>query len=258
MGENPTITAIGSCRVHAPVKLMHDAGLATLNNHCVFGFTHTIHEVLQAFDFIEKAKTPPSDLLPYLNATERSLIRTGLDPVHHFETTDVFVVEISSPRELPFQDYFLHIHRTASLLGQAPRKRWWGDLLSHGVNDWQAHIDFEPDDAIGKAVFRSLRRWELREEEVLAGVAKIADRLRGRPVVFVPHVIYDEVGYEIPLRVKLAEMLRAAAIDAGALFYDPSVAVAKYGFAAAMKDSGHYQPEFERHLGIELLNFVRR
>jgi len=135
----PNVSVFGSCRVHTPCSILARAGEIRMTQKNIFGFTHYAKEILQQFELVSGARQAPSRLRPYLNIPSLWKSPPPADFSQFdamFRDTDLFVIEISSIRELVFKALFLQINRVNELVvGENKQKQeWWKNLLRRGRN----------------------------------------------------------------------------------------------------------------------------
>jgi tetratricopeptide (TPR) repeat protein len=260
MFKRLSVTALGSCRIVNPMRNAAQAGLIDLANADVYGYLHTVREVLQFLDFRDGLALPP-EIVPYLAGPR------GLPTRAKPEETCVYLVEISSLKSVMLGEWVLQLNYFTERfrghpnllkvlyaeLGEDQRDRRILDLAAHA--DFAALAPFERHVLAESHVATTTR--ETLERDVLEIVARLP-----RPVVFVTHCnLVDTQGREIESRARISTWMAELARSHGMRVFDPTPHVLAFGVEAAMAEGGasraHYAPAFEAILQEELLHEVR-
>ncbi|WP_424139937.1 hypothetical protein [Roseomonas chloroacetimidivorans] len=247
----PKVTVFGSCRVHTPCTILQKDGKLKLNQKNIFGFTHYTSEILQQFDLICGARQAPARLRPYMNIGENWSAPPPADFSHFgemFRETDLFVVEISSVRQVIFKSIFLQINRVMDQLvkNDAVLKRWWKPMLASGKNDLSAY-PLETVTPVEAEVVRQIRIREQTPGQIVRDIGLILQKL-GKPVLFVSHFNVQTNNKPVPQRQLIIDALRTFEEQPGVSIFDPTEAVVERGTEASLIDFGHYKHEFEPHV----------
>lgn len=245
----PIVTVFGSCRVYTPCTILQKRGLIAMNQQNIFGYTHYTSEIIQQINILTGILKPPSRLLPFLNiAPNWSFPAPGKidDFCENFRETDLFVVEVSSIRELTFKAFVLQINRSRELLGvdDGPQNNWWKHLTRSGVNNFSL-FDESKATPLQTEIAKGLIVREQNEKDIIRDLAKLLDILR-RPTLLVSHFDTDYNGNIIHQRNIVARALRKF-VDGQdtAGFFDPTDLVLDAGITASLQDLGHYRTDFE-------------
>lgn len=262
MAGVPSITVIGSCRVHDPIRAMERDGRATMNQQNIFGYVHNGREVLQQLDIISGRLEVPSRLRPFLNIRAKWNWQPAAPDTaigYRFARTDAFVVEISSIRLLRFKAVHLQINRTRELLASNPRLEsdWWHKLVHRGQNDVAAYEEARDATApkthveVATAAFCT----EQTVDEVYEDIVRI-DELLPAPVLFVSHFNTTATGETVRQRQAIVDAMHEAGARNGIAWYDPTRLVLRTGPEKAIKDAAHYREDFVPRLGEELVKEI--
>ena len=251
-------TTIGTCRIAEPLGAGSQIRSMRRTSASIYGFIHTVPEALQQITYREGGEIP-AELGRYLSP-EGVLAR---NPV---QTPDVFVVEISSLKEIVFGPWFLQINYLERSFRDRP------ELI-----DTFFRLKGERDPAVRRRRFEALpsfagaddlERGVLLEgfvrtttrEELEAGMAEIVRRLEA-PVVFVSHINVPNAGGNlIETRAKLCGWIAEICRRHGYRHFDPTPHVEAFAQARALAEGGqdlnHYTADFKPVLGGILFDTV--
>jgi hypothetical protein len=259
------VSVFGSCRVHTPCSILARTGEIRMTQRNIFGFTHYAKEILQQFELVCGARQAPSRLQPYLNIPPAWKAPPAADFSQFnamFADTDLFVIEISSIRELMFKALFLQINRVNELVvgDDKQKQEWWKNLLRRGRNS----LDLYPIELAGPVeaeVVQLLKFSEQTSRQLEADVEKIVRRA-AKPILFVSHFDLNYQLKPVPQRTIIAEVLQKFDRGGTTALFNPTETVADAGLEKAIIDLGHYKPEFEpviaERLGAKIRNLTEQ
>ncbi len=246
-----SITTIGTCRLADPIGAV--AGRLPLSRNAVgiYGFVHTSKEVLQQIDVLE-GRELPAELRRFIcSATYETPRERG--------GTDLFLVEVSSQKEIHFRGHLLQINCMDRVFQD--RRELFDALFRHKhahERDARARAlgqlpSFAAADETERAVLLEAVVHVTRREELEADLHAIAARLPG-PVVFACHIdVPDAAGRTIESRARLCGWMRELCAAHGYALFDPAPQVAAFGRARALAEDGrdvnHYAAEFQPVVG---------
>ncbi len=260
MTDQLAIGALGSCRVHTPLKILASAGKIKFKPDSVVGYLHNPLEMIQAVKLLKGENKSPVELADLMNIKAPDRLDrvdrfTGL-----FTDADLFVVEISSIRIIELHGWQLQINRVREL------------LKSHGLNGGDVRKLFNPDfdrtaiigkltnspSALAVDLIENGHFHELRGVPLVSALADLRGLLQ-MPVVFVGSVTQKFDGTPIDLRVRIKGGLQWLAQDQeDTLYIDPTRLVEKHGIEVCMADLSHYRTEFEPEVARYILRELRR
>ena len=250
------ITAIGTCRIAHPLARGQKEDRYFLENGRVYGFVHCTKDIIQQIRFIQGELDIPEHLQPFI-FNEGRRASSSLPP----PTTDLYLVEVSSLKEVFFDGYYLQYNHLTSHFADRPEVL--RAFLRNGPPTKQA------DRAKELEAIPSFRDCSALEREILlnatvaiqdfdglvADLRRIFTMLR-QPVVIVSHCDVTVAGKTINGRRRLIEYLRKAAPLLRFELFEPTPLIGRLGQEFAMAnggaDSTHYSSEFEAILGDEL------
>jgi len=233
MTSTLTVAVLGSCRVYKPINFLNGCDGVNVGHKGAEWYTHTTSDVLQKIDIVLNKREAPDALAPLL-VHAPGLLNRKLHRPDFYQGADVFIVELSSLRLFPYQDWFVQ---------QVCYKRAKAQEL-------------------GEAAFniaKSIQRTQMTNEVFLAEMDEICTRL-AKPVLFVNHLcVSKDDGQPFLERERIRNLVaQFCANDARCAAFDPTEVVNEVGVAEAMTDPHHYAPFFERKIvGERLLKAAR-
>lgn len=251
-------TSIGTCRIAEPLGATVQLRDLRRNSANIYGFVHTAPEALQQIDYLE-GREVPAELARFLTP-DGVLVRSPRD------ATDVFVVEISTVKEIVFDTWYLQINYVERTF----RDR--GGLLDafFGLKSerdpevrrrhFEALPGFAETDALERRVLVEGYIRSTTRDELEAHMAEIVRRLPA-PVVFVNHInVPNTAGALIASRNRLCGWIGEICAKRGYRHFDPSPHVSAYGVSEAMAEEGrdlnHYANPFKPIIGSILFDGV--
>ncbi|MEG8032180.1 hypothetical protein QP178_08435 [Sphingomonas aurantiaca] len=255
-GNEPTrVFAIGSCRVHTPLKraLAAVPDMSYIGDP-VFGFVHSTADIHQMLDVNDDIMRPPKELYSLLSIRNEKFQPDDESRKRRVIKHDVVVIEISSIRILKYGSYSLQINRLKEIVKERAGVR--NEAVVTTSPRFAAVLALarsvsEGSDPVSVAL-REFDDFEQSPDDFYAAARSILDRLP-MPVLLVPHVNLTSTGNPIPQRQIIRDALeRIAGESENIRFYDPTALVRDVGYGAAMADSAHYQEDFELAMGEQL------
>lgn len=250
------VTPVGSCRIATPLKQAAEAYGFRYNRGRSFGFTHSSAEAVQIVRYMMGEIRPPEDIWPLISQTNYASVEAETHA-----TSDVYVVEICSAKELRIGDWLVQLNY---LVRRYPD--FFGDTSRRGAF-WRVAESNDPD-AIDRflreewsatetqrAEARALGKISLHmatEEDLERDMRWLLDRLP--EVVFVTHIdALGEAGTPIRSRSELISCVETVARRLGARVFNPTGAMLNWGQAEALepdsKSFAHYTDAFSQRVG---------
>lgn len=255
--QNPlTVTTIGTCRLTKPLNRVRRQFPYRLENQKVYGFVHCTKEVIQQINFLLGNLDMQPALDPFTR-NEECVVDQSLPPPQ----SRVYLIEISSLKEVRFRNCYLQINRVRGYFHERPHLATI--MFKYGKERQLAEraklLKAEP--AFGECT-------DFEKELLLETVVTMQDyddfvvdmrrimEMFSRPPIFVAHCDVLLNGQPIAQRQRLIAFLRSAAKELGFELFEPTQLVEQYGQEFAManegKDTAHYSTEFETVIGTEL------
>src|SRR3954447_23229162 len=98
------VTNIGTCRIAEPLGAASRGKHVRRRTENIYGFVHTTKEALQQIGYREGSVSLPEELAPYIAA------KGVFPPRQKLEGCSIFFVEISSAKEVYFDNHLLQIN----------------------------------------------------------------------------------------------------------------------------------------------------
>jgi hypothetical protein len=221
------VSAIGSCRVYAPLQCAKDRRLIELGHDGVEWLTHSSRDVLQKVAIVNREKTLTKEHVALLISEVRKF-RPEVHRSGFYRDTEVFVIEICSIKLIQLGELYL--------------QQWCV----------KAALEEEASSRV-RQLAEQARTTLMTENDIRADLLSIHARLK-KPIVFVLHNLLKKDDGTIPKeRLIIRRAFKAAASEIpGFTSFDPTDAILEYGPAKAMKDRAHYTPAFDDFLGTKM------
>jgi len=261
---------LGSCRIYTPLKIASDNGSIEMCSNGIFGFIHSTQEVLQVADIMDGSRAPPEELHELLSINNPNLLSQAQNPVKKIlglsesllerwmKQLDVLVIEVSSIRLIQYNKWQLQIHKFRRMLDEFPET---SQITKHLFNDkpsWEDHFDLTDDmPQLYHQIIPEIVCEELPEQKIIQDLKNICDRFDTR-ILFVNQLTTNFKGEPIRQRQSVAESLSKTVEDCpNAWCIDPTPWIVEHGISSAMKDLGHYNPEFEIKMSRLLTDHIK-
>ena len=113
--EKPTVTIIGTCRVHDTLRQVEKQGLIRVNNGGLSTYVHSLPEIFLRLKVFNRERKYSQDIMD-LQIDTRS--GTGKEPIEGFsiDETDIVVIEISSLKTISYRNHPLQYNEVNRLL----------------------------------------------------------------------------------------------------------------------------------------------
>ncbi len=251
-----SITAIGSCRIVGPLRILQQKEPVVLNQSGVYGYSHSCTELRKHLTHLLNDTRPPQELMPVLAPREDAPTQV----VTRHKPSDYYVFELSSAKHLSveghpvqlnylnrhFRDFFSNVDRT---------RAFWAKAKALNPKDMEDFlIDIPEYRALPESDQKILRNLELRSatpetlrQDIDAIRNKVPDHL------FITH--FDAIskdGHLLKARAEYLKMVRAALIECNAKWYDPTQSIVAFGQDLALDDPeaslSHFSYSFEQYL----------
>jgi hypothetical protein len=108
-GKLPTVTVIGTCRVHDTLKEIDSLGLINLNNGGMKSFVHSLPEILLRLEVMQQKSEYLRDIVD-LQVGVRSGVRLRPENDFNLNNSDIIVIEISSLKAIFFKEHPLQFN----------------------------------------------------------------------------------------------------------------------------------------------------
>lgn len=239
-----TIAPVGTCRIHTPLRrgASRFPYNVTLNRN--YGFVHTSREVLQQLDVLRGADPVEERLRPlvYRPNTTVTFFEKQVAPA------DLYFIEISSSKHVSLYDIPIQLNYAIRYFGdffndRQNARRFWSlgsDAQAAERLEWLKTLrQYEKLDQNDQELLNAIRVRELGEADIAHDINEIVDRVGRDNVAIVSHVnAHTADDLPIASRKRLIEAVRKGAEAANVRFYDPTLAMQKFGQIRAMENDG--------------------
>ena len=249
----PKVYAIGSCRIHTPLRRAREQHGLDYGRNTAIEFYHNTAEIRQMAAFLAGMEELLFALSPLLSVIDPLRLFDGTaEDFRYFREADIYVVEISTIKLCRYRDHQLQLVRLRDFL-----------QAQTGMDEALLHrIYTEPELArtIRLPAVAADEQWLAQDiletadfsmqtaAELAAGLCHLHDQL-GKPVLYVSHFVNLPDGSAMPQRALIRDvMARVVPELPQAAFLDPTPVTAEGGYAASLIDQGHYAPEMEMWL----------
>jgi hypothetical protein len=245
------VSAIGSCRIVAPLRRAAQTSGFDLNQKGVFGYCHTAGEAVQQLQYLHSGNALPLHLKP--------VIAPSFTPERH-SPSQYYFIEISSAKELLIDGHHVQLNyltkHLKSFFNNRHRTREFWHLAKSQDNRarktfLEADAAFRALDEDAQHMLRTLIYSETTPDGLHDYIAQISDLTKD--ALFVTHFNARKAdGSTLRSRINFITMLKSELKFANAQVFDPSDYVEATGQSNALADEGtslsHYAPSFEAFL----------
>ena len=264
---------MGSCRLYEPFLAAVHANRLRMAYGVSTSFVYSAGEAAQYLAFCSGRKTIPEFAWPYVFSDPRTT-PPAPELIEMLGKTTLCVAEISTLDQLTSSGFYFNWNELGLrfVRGKGPENaRWWREVTDRrkrkASEETVAQV-LEARRAAGEecsdefAHFLRDMRFETLDEIALRSQLEALTKLSGQRWLFVSHLNIAESGPEMMAdRRLLLETLRGAAGALGHSVFDPTAAVAKFGWRRALQGNGadkhHYTAEFCPVLGQTLMTAIR-
>jgi len=233
---------------------------------------HTLGEIFQFIDVIQKKKIIPRDLIGLTHVPRRQRRRDSA--VEDFAVLDLAVLGPSSPIEITFRG--LALNRLAiqrhiwACLNEEPgeAEQQLGIWLRQGVVGLNARAraesgarllellrDDTPETTLARSVISEI---EVSKSDIISGFRRMRELLKCPIVVALYIFRYMPDGRPISWPAGYREEVLAAAHQLDLPVFDPSPLVVQHGPSKVLASGfSHYRPDFLPVVGEALVNFAQ-
>lgn len=249
--KTTTITTIGTCRIVDPIAAA-ERGLPVRRNLTnIYGFVHTSKEILQQIDVLE-GREIPHDLVRFIASAQYA-------PPQSRGPSDVYIVEVSTLKEIRFRDHWLQINCFDRVFQD--RRELFETFFRHKYpNERETRARalnmlpsfYTTDDTERSILLEGFVHMTSRVE-LAQDLHTILARLT-TPVVFVCHIdVADSSGRMMESRSRLCNWMREICSEQGYTLFDPAPQVTAFGRPRALaedgRDTNHYTADFKPVIG---------
>lgn len=258
----PTVTVIGTCRVHDTLRKVQSSGLINLDNGGMNSFVHTLPEILLRLEVMSKSSEYLQDIVDIQVGT-RSGVKLRPEENFDIRESDVIVIEISSLKAIFYQNHPLQFNEVNRHLctpnGEFGIKL--RDEINSAFNNGGCKINI-PDlpypESIPqryKQIITGLQPMLMDEESIHFYLDQVVDFAGKIPIMFVNHInIEGNKGEKISSRDKLCRIVSNYCDVNNLSLYEPADLFKfhdkKYLLAKEGKDLAHYADNALETVGL--------
>ncbi|MCI4660668.1 MAG: hypothetical protein MRY63_02440 [Neomegalonema sp.] len=256
------VSAIGSCRIHTPLRQMSARHWFDFNNRRSFGFTHTTKEALQQARFLMEDYDVPEELIPFIcpNKTFEALVEKK------HPKSDLYVLEICSGKEFSYEGHSVQLNYMKVYYKQLFKNTdwsvpFWSSVKANDFEERNRLLEqnplFQKLDGFDQEFLRGVQLSSVTRESVWEDLAILKDMLG--EILLVTHFdARTEAGNRLPDRSALIKLTHEAGAAFNLPVYDPTPLMESAGQENALDDNGrdltHYAPDFTEVVGQQMFD----
>lgn len=258
----PTITIVGTCRVHDTLRQVEKRGLIQVNNGNISTYVHSLPEIFLRLKVFNREKKYSADIMN-LQIDRRS--GTGKEPEEGFsiEETEILVIEISSLKSIFYEDHPLQYNEVIRLLS-TPHGDFGIQLrknINHAFNNNEISISL-PDTPFPNTVSEyhrqiivNLKPKLMDEQDIYEYMNQIYEYVK-KPILFVNHINVEGVnGRKITSRNRLCKIIQKYCNEHNFALFEPSTLFPQHDKKTLLAEDGtdlaHYAKSGLEIVGME-------
>jgi hypothetical protein len=248
----PTVTVIGTCRVHDTLNEVQSLGLIKLDNGGMNSFVHSLPEILLRLEVLSR-KSEYLENIVDIQVGTRSGIKLRPEENFDFRSIDIVVIEISSLKAIFYQEHPLqfnevnrHLCTPNGEFGNKLRDEINLAFKNRSDNIKTPNIPYpESIPTKYRKIISGLTPMLMNEESIHSYLGKIIHFVDEKPILFVNHInIEGHNGEIIPSRNKLCKTVSKFCKNNNFPLFEPAELFRKYEkrdlLAKDGKDLAHY------------------
>lgn len=263
----PTVTVIGTCRVHDTLRKINEKGVINLNNGGMTTFVHSLPEIFQRLKVFSRETKYSSEIVG-LQVGIRKGVTTEPDTEFNLEQTDVIVIEISTLKSIFYENQPLQFNEVNRLLC-TPH----GDF---GI-ELRNNIDFafknketsillpnapfpETVSENHKQIISNLKPKLMDEQDIREYLDQIYQYVK-KPILFVNHINVEGVnGRKITSRNRLCKIIQKYCTEHSFALFEPSTLFSQHDKKTLLAKDGtdlaHYAGSGLEIVGMEQYGMI--
>jgi len=267
-GERPlTVTVIGTCRVHDPLRKMQEVGLIELNNGGLDSFIHSTPEAMLRLNVLQGLNEYNEDLVK-LQVGETKELKLKPNQDFDFNRTQILLVEISTTKlissmdnPLQFNEVNRHLCTPYGKFGIELRKN-----IDHAFYNRRTHVSVPEVDVPEDFPTNYIELISTLKPQVLDEVGICSDLRQiigaaGIPVLLVNHInLPGKDGKKISSRNRLCKMINNYGKENGISVFNPEVMFGNHKREDLLmkegEDLNHYAKDKLDIVGLELMGSI--
>ncbi|HET8535432.1 MAG TPA: hypothetical protein VFL74_07755, partial [Sphingomicrobium sp.] len=256
------ITAVGTCRIHTPLRRAAVRHPIEVDHRRNYGFVHTSDEALQLVRFLQGDKQFRPEVAPLVIRESR----LEQYEAEQWEPSDLHIVEISSAKRLTsngdsVQSNYLS-HHFADFFASPRRAHVFWSQVKKGhrqqlLKFLERQEEYQLLSATDRELLASLQIEPQSFKAIKSDMQEIVERIGRDKLLFLTHVnAAGPDGELIPARDRLVRWVRMAAEQLGVPVFDPTPTMQDFGQEKALEAGGtdltHYTPAFHDRVYEEI------
>lgn len=266
----PTVTVIGTCRVHDTLKEIQSLGLIHLSNGGMKTFVHSLPEILLRVEVMQK-KREYSENIVDLQVGTRSGVKLKPEEDFNLNKSDIIVIEISSLKAIFYQEHPLQFNEVNRHLC-TPHGDFGIQLRNeidlafrNGADEIKIPKKSMPKSMPEKykKIIPELSPLLMNAESVRSYLRKLVDALDDIPILFVNHINIDgRNGEKISSRDKLCQMISKYCEQNNHPVFKPEILFEVYERSDLLAKNGndlaHYATSALQTVGMAQYDKIRK
>jgi tetratricopeptide (TPR) repeat protein len=244
------ITPIGSCRIATPLNLCAGDLGYRVNRTGTYGFTHSAAEAVQQARILFGGEPPPAEIWPLISRRDVA----GAVALEPHEPSDVYVVEISSAKEITIDGWCVQLNYMQvafpDFFSETDRVRNFWQAARNGDEDLM-DLSLRGRPKADRSLLRRVRMSLVTEQGLREQIEALKRLLPA--VFFVTHVnARTQDGAQIRSRSDLIGLVERVLQTSADSVYNPTSDMEAFGHERAIEDHSdslaHFTEPFSRHL----------
>lgn len=227
--HKPTVTVIGTCRVHDTLRQVEKKGLIKLNNGGMQTYVHSLPEIFLRLKVLNRQSKYSPNIMD-LQVDTRS--GTAIEPIDdfNFDESEIIVIEISSLKSIFYDNQPLQYNEVNRQLC-TPHGKFGIELIANinnAFNNDQSSIIAPKSpypDSLSKShrqIISSLRPKLMSEEDIFSYMDQIYEYVK-KPILFVNHINAEgKNGRKITSRNRLCKIIKKYCLENGFELFEPA------------------------------------
>lgn len=252
--DKPTVTVIGTCRVHDTLTQIEERGLVKINNGGMNTFVHSLPEIFMRLKVLNRDAEYSSNIVG-LQVGVRKGVSLVPDVDFEFAKSDVVVIEISTLKSIFYSDHPLQFNEVNRHLC-TPHGDFGVELRS---NIDYAFIEKESQVSIPNAPFPNTLSETYRhvvsnlspklmdEKDIKFYLDELCNYVN-KPILFVNHINIEATnGKKITSRNRLCNIIKRYCDEKNFALFEPAVLFSEHDRATLLAKDGADLAHYAKH-----------
>jgi hypothetical protein len=247
-----SIAAIGSCRIHDPLRKAREQFGFVINRSRSLGFTHSSPEAVQQLKFLRGEIDIPEVFWPCVSNVDREEVIA-----QKYVASNIYVVELSSEKQFKIGDTYLQLNyfgnHFAEFFSDADRKNCYRRMIDKATEAEVASFlkdswSGTPSKDAERNILQQVRFERATEDTLRSDIRYLRDTLPR--VLFVTHVnALDGSGNLVKTRSRYIDLVKLVARQEGCAVYDPTYSMQELGQTETIDaDINHFTESFKERV----------